>query len=94
MSDEATQAPWHKDVAILCKGNEQGALAIHGDMPKKDCRVLSEPNYQLALKSVNALPDLLAALVELEVYMTECGYFRHQEEMAKRVRAAIRKARG
>lgn len=45
-------------------------------------------------KAERAAPELLAALIELEQYMTECGYFRHQSQMAKRARAAIRKAKG
>ncbi len=38
-------------------------------------------------------PDLLEACRAMESYMTECGYFRHQPEMAKMVRGAIRRAK-
>ena len=46
----------------------------------------------------NTLTDnarvLLAALKEVEAYMTNCGYFAPRPDLALRVRSAIAKAEG
>lgn len=43
-----------------------------------------------------AAPDLLASLIELEKYMTDCGYFAgsdYARDLASRARIAIQKAK-
>lgn len=56
-----TPPPWTNSTALPVRAGEGHRLLLGGDPPLVDCRVLSEANYQLAKRCVNAHDDLLEA---------------------------------
>lgn len=56
--------PWTESLTPLIKAGSH-LVQIGGESPKADIRLLSESNFQFALKSVNAAAELAQALERL-----------------------------
>lgn len=101
MSDHApTPAPWSDRTTPLIRAGDP-LFSFHGELPKADCRMLVEVNYQRAMQCVNAHDDLLEACkriyhiyltVEIEIYCDaeDVGW----EDVMDKLEAAIAKAEG
>ncbi|AZO29382.1 hypothetical protein [Mesorhizobium sp. M1B.F.Ca.ET.045.04.1.1] len=67
-----TPAPWTETTAVFIPAGDDRLMA--GGRPfSVDCRVLSEPNYQLAMRAVNAHDSMVEALKLAREHLVNLG---------------------
>lgn len=98
ISNKYTPAPWTDKTAAAAQAGD--AVLLAGGRPfSVDVRVLSEPNYQLAMKAVNAHDALVAALEAMREFLDPMRFDRgsdnvRADELDKMAIGALSLARG
>lgn len=77
-------APWTANLAPLFKAGDKN-MKVNGSTVMVDVRLLSEDNFQYAMRCVNAHDDLVGAL---EAFLT----YGENEATLQAARAALKKA--
>ncbi|AMX93664.1 MULTISPECIES: hypothetical protein [Mesorhizobium] len=98
MTTEYDPAPWTNTTAVFVGPGDRRVISNGHPFPVA-CRVLSEPNYQLAMKAVNAHDELVAALEALQQFMEPMRWTRDSDnaradELDKMALDALTLARG